>query len=373
MPILKRILRKILSPLGRKEKLQRLLSGSAKDPLFYLGMFALGLFLLGLFLPRPIVYNLLSNVSSSPSLKADTDYSVIGPTSKVFQTADFYLVQKNSLKAVLPPNAARTQVLAALTSDGQEVDSNRSGIIEYTVKEGDSLWSISQEFNISVETILWANNLTKSATLSAGKKLVILPLSGVMHLVGAGETLNAIVKKYKGDLQETISFNELDNENEVFIGDIVIIPDGVFPQPSVPSFSPIQIAVPDSYFICPIGGVCRRTQGLHWYNAVDLSHGQCWEPIYAAAGGTVQKVRVTSSTSRWVFGGAGNHLTILHPNGAVTFYGHLASILVGPGQIVSQGQVIAYMGGAQGMSGAGLSTGCHLHFEVIGAKNPFIR
>jgi murein DD-endopeptidase MepM/ murein hydrolase activator NlpD len=113
------------------------------------------------------------------------------------------------------------------------------------------------------------------------------------------------------------------------------------------------------------------TQGFHWYNAIDFSHGQCGEPIYAAAGGTIQKVKLTDSRSVWAYGGAGNHVTILHPNGVVSFYGHLASAPVSPGDQVSQGQVIGYMGGAPGMAGAGKSTGCHVHFQVTGARNPF--
>jgi len=126
-----------------------------------------------------------------------------------------------------------------------------------------------------------------------------------------------------------------------------------------------------SYFICP-HSACRISQYLHWYNAIDFG-GKCGDPIIAAAAGTVLKVQLTSSTSRWVFGGAGNHLTILHPNGVVTMYGHLSASLVKPEDVVSQGQMIALMGGQPGTPGAGLSTGCHVHFGVTGARNPFAR
>ena len=46
------------------------------------------------------------------------------------------------------------------------------------------------------------------------------------------------------------------------------------------------------------------------------------------------------------------------------------TLLVKPGDKVYTGQNIAFMGGALGMPGAGDSTGCHLHFEVVGARNP---
>jgi murein DD-endopeptidase MepM/ murein hydrolase activator NlpD len=132
-----------------------------------------------------------------------------------------------------------------------------------------------------------------------------------------------------------------------------------------------QVPLGNSYFICPISQPCRVTQGLHWYNAIDFSHGKCYDPIYAAAGGTVQKVKLTNSTSRWAYGGAGNNITVLHPNGVVTMYGHVARSFVSPGDNVYQGQQIALMGGQPGTAGAGQSTACHLHFGVSGARNPF--
>jgi murein DD-endopeptidase MepM/ murein hydrolase activator NlpD len=48
-------------------------------------------------------------------------------------------------------------------------------------------------------------------------------------------------------------------------------------------------------------------------------------------------------------------------------YGHLQTIFVSPGQEISQGQIIGLMGVT------GRATGCHLHFGVYGAKNPFAK
>ncbi|MDP3093853.1 MAG: LysM peptidoglycan-binding domain-containing protein [bacterium] len=309
---------------------------------------------------------------TSPNAGINQDFT-IGPSAGVFQSPDFYLIQKNSLKAVSPAGTINPQVLATLLDSVEGTEDDRSGIVEYLVKEGDTLSSIAEQFQISLETVLWANNLNKNSAISTGKKLVILPVSGVMHLVKPGETLGEIAKKYKADVKKAIDFNEMKDENEVFTGDIVIVPDGILPPPPIAS-SPVKLApLVAGYFICPISAPCRITQGLHWYNAIDFSHGKCYEPIFAAASGKVQKVKLTASASRWAFNGAGNHLTILHPNGVVSFYGHIASATVYPGQEVSQGQIVGYVGGAYGMAGSGLSTGCHLHFQVTGAKNPFTK
>lgn len=79
----------------------------------------------------------------------------------------------------------------------------------------------------------------------------------------------------------------------------------------------------------------------------------CGSPVRAAAAGTVVR-------AGWS-GGYGNQLVVDHGQlrgvGVATSYNHLSRILVSSGR-VARGQVIAYSGTT------GLSTGCHLHFEV---------
>lgn len=131
----------------------------------------------------------------------------------------------------------------------------------------------------------------------------------------------------------------------------------------------------DGYFIFPTTGFNRGK--LHSYNAVDISRGDdCLSeniPVFATASGIISATHPTESTSRYANGGGGNNIFILHPNGVITRYAHLKSILVTAGQYVNQGSIVAFMGGYPGMVGSGNSTGCHLHFEIRGAKNPFVR
>jgi murein DD-endopeptidase MepM/ murein hydrolase activator NlpD len=74
-------------------------------------------------------------------------------------------------------------------------------------------------------------------------------------------------------------------------------------------------------------------------------------PVYAAGDGVVEK-------AGWA-GGYGRWLQIKHNGGYETGYGHLSRWAVKPGQHVSQGQVVAYVGST------GLSTGPHLHYEIM--------
>jgi murein DD-endopeptidase MepM/ murein hydrolase activator NlpD len=106
------------------------------------------------------------------------------------------------------------------------------------------------------------------------------------------------------------------------------------------------------------------TQGAHWFNAVDFANGNCGDPVFAAAGGEVQKVSYGTNS--------GNYVKIVHPNGAITTYGHLAKTMVAVGEKVSQGQIIGQIG-YTGYTIPKGPEGCHLHFDVMFAENPFAR
>jgi murein DD-endopeptidase MepM/ murein hydrolase activator NlpD len=89
-----------------------------------------------------------------------------------------------------------------------------------------------------------------------------------------------------------------------------------------------------------------------------MHHGEDWacaagSPIMAAGGGVIEEAGRK--------GEYGNYVRIRHPNGYKTAYGHMMRIApgVGAGVKVRQGQVIGYVGTT------GLSTGPHVHFEVL--------
>ncbi|HSX76142.1 MAG TPA: M23 family metallopeptidase [Shinella sp.] len=97
----------------------------------------------------------------------------------------------------------------------------------------------------------------------------------------------------------------------------------------------------------PILGFSRMHTGVDWA----APRGT---PIIAAGNGVVEK-------AGWDSGGYGNQTLIRHANGYVSSYNHQNAIAKGikPGVKVRQGQVIGYVGST------GLSTGPHLHYEMI--------
>ena len=256
---------------------------------------------------------------------------------------------------------------------GADAHFSNGQISLYVVRKGDSLSQIAKMFGVSVNTILWANDLSK-ATISEGQTLVILPITGVSHTVKQGDTIESIAKKYKSDAEEIRLFNELAKDAKLSAGDIVIVPDGEIAkiQPKVDAYSksvppssygssknPLpNRSVADGYFIRPIVGG-RKTQGIHGYNGVDLA-APVGTPLIASASGKV----IVAKTTGWN-GGYGMYVVIAHSNGTQTLYAHMSLVSVYAGMDVVQGQVIGKVGST------GKSTGPHVHFEIRGAKNPF--
>ena len=230
----------------------------------------------------------------------------------------------------------------------------------YVVREADTLTQIGEMFGVSVNTIIWANDLRRGALITPGETLVILPISGVKHIVKEDETLASIVEEYEGNLEEVANYNDIDPSSPLAVGTEVIIPDGEFGTAHYHHSGGDSHATPiyQGYFIHPVPGA-PITQYLHGFNAIDFGGG-IGTPVVAAASGQVLLARYGG----WN-GGYGNYIVIKHDNGTQTLYSHLNGGIVYSGQWVVQGQVIGYVGNT------GRSTGPHLHFEVRGAANPF--
>jgi lysostaphin len=292
--------------------------------------------------------------------------ALLSAQNTVDSAQNLIILEGASLKSVPSPVFVKPQTLATMADLSEEISQAEQGerdIIQYTVKEGDTLASLAGKFKISLETILWANNLKKGSTIKSGQKLVILPVSGVMHIINEKETISQIAKLYKADQDQIVAFNQLGDASELMVGDIIVVPGGRVSTPTIAS-TPILAqgvgnVLPEGFFIAPTTG--KITQTLHLYNAVDIAN-QCGTPVFAAAGGKVQV-----AASQWPFG---NYVKILHPDSVVSIYAHLSKISVAVGEDVSQGQMIGSIGNTGQVVGV---TGCHLHFDVRGTANPLAK
>ncbi len=118
---------------------------------------------------------------------------------------------------------------------------------------------------------------------------------------------------------------------------------------------------PGFYYLSSLFGEDRTSYA---HGAIDIAGGGIMgATVVAAADGYVSST-CTYCTHNWgksgscgCGGGFGNYVWIDHENGKESIYAHLTSVVVNPGQYVTAGQVIGYVGTT------GYSTGPHLHFE----------
>jgi murein DD-endopeptidase MepM/ murein hydrolase activator NlpD len=222
-------------------------------------------------------------------------------------------------------------------------------------------------YNVSVNTILWANDLKKGVPLTNGQIISILPVSGVKYIVKKGDTLASISKKFGGTESEVADYNDLNKSETLALGTEVIIPGGeiaeaiaINPTKKPTKEAPAKYTDTNGVFRKPVSGVI--TQGMHDKYGVDIG-APTGTPVYASLGGSVELARMGYN------GGYGNYIIIRHPSSVTgqgevqTLYAHLSQINVSTGQSVSQGSVIGRVGST------GRSTGPHLHFEMRGISN----
>lgn len=107
----------------------------------------------------------------------------------------------------------------------------RTKVIEYVVKEGDTISGIAQNFGINVNTILWENDLSAYSLIRPGQTLSVLPVSGLRHKVASGENIQSIAKKYQAQEEDVIEENKLADASQIKVGQYLIIPGGRKPAP----------------------------------------------------------------------------------------------------------------------------------------------
>jgi len=252
-----------------------------------------------------------------------------------------------------------------LTNNG-DTTNQRTEIEKYVVQAGDTVSSIARYFGISINTILWANNLTAYSLIRPGDSLTILPYSGILYTVKSGDTLSRIASLYSVEVDKIASVNSLGNNLKA--GQKIILPGASRPTPapvvaktttSYTGISAIRdlIQAPaakttgDKMAWPTVGS--RITQYFSWrHTGVDIAN-KIGTPLYAADDGVVE------IAAGGYNGGYGNTILINHGGGIKTRYGHASKLFVEVGDQVKKGDNIAAMGST------GRSTGSHLHFEVL--------
>lgn len=252
----------------------------------------------------------------------------------------------------------------------------RSAVITYTVKSGDTLFGIADNFGLKPETVLWGNYFVLKDDphlLFPNQVLNLLPLDGTYHLVAAGDTLDQVAAFYQVEPEAIVDWptNNLDPNSPVLQpGTHLIIPGGrreltVWMVPTI-SRTDTPATAGTNFGQCPGGYSGAVGSGFfvwpadnHFLSGYDFTaihrgldiKATLGAPLYAADSGVI----VYAGPNAY---GYGNLVVIDHGNGWQTVYGHLSQWNVACGQSVFQGNLIGLAGNT------GNSSGAHLHFEV---------
>jgi len=247
---------------------------------------------------------------------------------------------------------------------------------KYTVKPGDSLWTIASANNLSIDSLYGTNILRTPDRLSPGVVLRIPNQDGLSVKVAKGQTLNALAQKY-GVAEKAIRMaNGLGDKEELKAGQEAFIPGasrsiavyrgssrgGGMSRTAPPVVKAASGAA--GHFSWPVAGKISSPFGwrLHPIRRARLFHSGIdiratrHTPIRASRGGQV-------IFSGWM-NGYGRTVIIRHDSTYTTLYGHCQSLKVRKGENVKKETVIATVGAS------GRATGPHVHFEVRRNDSP---
>lgn len=169
--------------------------------------------------------NLTTNILSiGQILKVPTKVVDIGDTElyqvksgdTLYSIANKYGLTVSELKAInnlINNDLAIGQLL--------NVPSGLSLVNTYVVSSGDTLYGIAKKFDVSVDNLKTANNLT-SNMLSVGQKLIIPIDEDTTYVVSSGDTLYSIARKFNTTVDKIKELNNLSN-NSLSIGQILIV------------------------------------------------------------------------------------------------------------------------------------------------------
>lgn len=253
----------------------------------------------------------------------------------------------------------------------------RNGVVSYAIQEADTLSGIAAKFNVTTQTLVWANEIASPDALKLGEEIRIPPTSGVLHRIKQDDTLAGIADKYKVDGDKFVAYadNELIDPIALVVGREIMVAGGLKPVEPVAQVATRQLPAPtqgaraqppsptQGGTVLPpapqatAGGLFQwPTYGpiYGWFGGghrgLDISppYGT---PVYSAEAGTVISMSYLND-------GYGLHILIDHGNGYQTLYAHLAESVIHAGDTVVRGQHIGRVGAT------GRVTGPHLHFEV---------
>ena len=171
---------------------------------------------------QTLILNEEVNIEPNPE---NGEVYIVQPGDTLFKIANNY---DTTISDIIDLNNLSTTIL----TPGQTLllpNKNENTENTYIVKAGDTLYSIADKYNVTIDDIISSNNLT-STTLNIGKKLIIptstlepVPTTPSTYTVVPGDTLYSIARRFNTTVDELKFLNNLTN-NTLSIGEILTIP-----------------------------------------------------------------------------------------------------------------------------------------------------
>ena len=258
-----------------------------------------------------------------------------------------------------------------------------------TVKKGNTVYSLSRQYNVPTRALIETNRLKPPFLLSPGQRLKLPPAS--VHVVQKGDTVYSISRRYNVDMSLLARQNKIKPPYNIYEGQFLKLPGSIVETtktqeasrkktsttakktkkkvkppskknavrlPAPPTRSRAKFAWPvDGKVMTKFGsaGAGRHNDGINIRVAEGTSVRAAENGVVAYAGNELK--------------GFGNLLLVKHADGWITAYAHNKTILVKRGQTVRRGPPIAKAGKT------GNAKESQLHFEIrkgTKALNPLL-
>ncbi|MCL2293561.1 MAG: LysM peptidoglycan-binding domain-containing protein [Spirochaetes bacterium] len=204
----------------------------------------------------------------------------------------------------------------------------------HLVRQGETLYSISRLYNVSLDEILVVNQIENPARIRAGFNLIIPSRAPrqIEHTVKRGDTLFAIARAHNVSVNDLLRENNLDQNAVIRVGQIIRIPCAQTPGTQV---APGRTAPSnaDNRFFWPVRGEMRRLSGKLQGSKILANYG---DPVFSVSSGRV----VWEGPYR----GFGRVVFVESPAGYVFVYGGNATTSVRAGDFVKPGVELGRVG-----------------------------
>ncbi len=235
---------------------------------------------------------------------------------------------------------------------------DNDGRTVYQVVAGDTVASLANFAGVEEDLLAAMNNMPVNASLRQGQILYLPKNPEIAVTLSKGDTIWEISQKYNVDPYLLMSYNNIVKPERLKIGEKILIPGIDFAEEAQAiAVMSASISRGKSYasdnWRTPLKGTItsgfgKRGNGFH--HGIDIA---------AATGSKI----ITAKSGLVTFAGWKNSIygymvTVDHGNDFATGYAHCSKVLVSEGQKVAAGKVIALVGET------GDATGPHLHLEL---------